>query len=309
MKKWFGLALLLLLCGCMTACSKGGGEEEQQNTIQIYYINRDETAIMPVEYALSATDKADAVAEVLGVLKADPEEKELKATVSATIQILSCTINDGKLVIDFAKSYKDMPATTEVLVRAAIVRTVSQIDGIETVEFEMEGEPMIDHAGILVGAMNPGQFIDNAGTEINAYEKVTLQLYFANKEGTALIPVSRTIEYNTNVSLEKLVMEQLLKGPENSEGNPTINPATKVINVTVNDGICYVNLDQAFLTQVYSVNSEVTIYSIVNSLVELDHVNKVQILVNGESEVSYRESMNLNTTFGRNLDLVEDAPK
>ena len=119
------------------------------------------------------------------------------------------------------------------------------------------------------------------------------------------MPVSRSVEYNTNVSLEKLVMEQLILGPSKLEAYPTINPATKVINVTVNDGTCYVNLDQTFLTQVYTVSSEVTIYSIVNSLVELDNVNKVQILINGESEISFRESMNLNTTFGRNLDLIE----
>ena len=103
-------------------------------------------------------------------------------------------------------------------------------------------------------------------------------------------------------------MEELIKGPNAEGAYPTINPATKVANVTVKDGVCYVNLDETFLTQVYSVNSEVTIYSIVNSLVELDNVNKVQILVNGESQISYRESMNLNTTFGRNLDLVEDKP-
>ncbi len=309
MKKWFGLIFLLLLCGCMMACENGGDESEQQNRILVYYVNREETAIVPVECVLTATDKTEAVAEILNLMKTEPEESSLKATLSSGIDIYSCRIKEDKLIIDFARTYKDMLPTKEILVRAAIVRSVTQIEGIQSVEFEIEGEPMIDHAGILVGAMNSGQFIDNAGTEINAYEEVTLQLYFANSDGTALVPVKRKIEYNTNVSLEKLVMEQLISGPQPTEGNPTINPATKVINVTVNDGTCYVNLDQTFLTQVYTVNSEVTIYSIVNSLVELDNVNKVQILVNGESEISYRESMNLNTTFGRNLDLVvEEVP-
>ena len=307
MKKWFGLMLCVLLCGCMCACGQGNGEEEQQNIVQIYYINRDETAIAPVEHYLAATDTIDAVTEVLHVMQTEPEENNLKVALPSSIDIYSCRIVENKLVIDFAKEYKDLSPTTEILVRAAVVRTVTQVEGIESVEFEIEGESMIDYAGILVGVMNAGQFIDNTGTEINAYEEVTLQLYFANAEGTALVPVNRKIEYNTNVSLEKLVMEQLIKGPEPAEGYPTINPATKVINVTVNDGTCYVNLDQTFLTQVYSVNSEVTIYSIVNSLVELENVNKVQILINGESEISYRESMNLNTTFGRNLDLVEEA--
>jgi len=307
MKKWIGFVLLLAMCCCMAACKGETGEPGQQNSIQVYYLNREETTIAPVEYVLRATDKTDAVAEVMYVMTTEPEENSLKASLSSSIEIYSCTINDGKLIIDFARTYKDMPATTEILVRAAIVRTVTQIEGIDTVEFRMEGEPMMDYAGILVGVMSPEQFIDNEGTEINAYQEVTLQLYFANADGTALVPVSRKVEYNTNISLEKLVMEQLIGGPEGNEANPTINPATKVINVTVNDGTCYVNLDQTFLTQVYTVSSEVTIYSIVNSLVELDNVNKVQILVNGESEISYRESISLNAALGRNLDLVEET--
>ncbi len=307
MKKWLGVICLLLVFLCILGCNNGNDETEQ-NTVRLYYLNREETAIIPVEYVLKTEDREDAVAELVEQMRAEPEENELKPTISAGIEIYSIRMSDDKLIIDFAKTYKDMQPTTEILVRAAIVRTVTQIEGVKTVEFEIEGETMIDHAGIVVGSMNKDQFIDNTGTEINAYQEVTLQLYFANADGTALVPVTRKVEYNTNISLEKLVMEQLIKGPEVTGGNPTINPATKIINVTVNDGICYVNLDQTFLTQVYTVNSDVTIYSIVNSLVELDDVNKVQILVNGQSEVSYRESINLNTTFGRNLDLVEQEP-
>lgn len=310
MKKWFALVLICLLALCVLGCKEEESTTDESEIVQVYYINRDETAIRPVEYVLNAGTKTDMVAELLNAMKSEPEENELKATISSAIDIYSCRINETKLIIDFAKTYKDMLPTTEILVRAAIVRTVTQIEGVETVEFEIEGETMIDYAGIVVGVMNANQFIDNTGTEINAYEEATLKLYFANAEGTALVPVNRTVEYNTNVSLEKLVMEQLIMGPNKLEAYPTMNPATKVINVTVNDGTCYVNLDQTFLTQVYTVNSEVTIYSIVNSLVELDNVNKVQILINGESEISFRESMNLNTTFGRNLDLVEEkAPQ
>lgn len=61
-----------------------------------------------------------------------------------------------------------------------------------------------------------------------------------------------------------------------------INPETKIINILTKDGICYVNLDSSFLTVVNNVSTEVAVYSIVNSLVELDNINKVQILVNGE---------------------------
>lgn len=307
MKKWLGVICMLLLALVLTGCGDDGESgNEQQNILQVYYINRDETNIRALEYNLQETDTLKSVEEVLEVLRTAPEEKELKATLFAEVEVKSYVLTDAKLIIDFSSSYRQMIPTTEVLVRAALVRTLTQIKGIQTVEFKMEGENFLDHAGIVVGAMTAEQFIDNTGTEINAYEVATLQLYFANKEGTELVPVSQTVEYNTNISLEKLVIEQLIKGPTGLDSYPTINPSTKLINVTVTDGTCYVNLDQTFLTQVYMVSSEVTIYSIVNSLVELENVNKVQILINGDSNVRYRESLSLNTTFGRNLDLIQE---
>ena len=78
-----------------------------------------------------------------------------------------------------------------------------------------------------------------------------------------------------------------------------INPETKIINILTKDGICYVNLDSSFLTVVNNVSTEVAVYSIVNSLVELDNINKVQILVNGEVPPTFS-----NSTFERYLDYV-----
>ncbi len=108
----------------------------------------------------------------------------------------------------------------------------------------------------------------------------------------------------SNISLEKLVVEQLVKGPLMEGAYPTINPSTKIISVSVKDGICYVNLGSDFLSQPNSVSAEVTIYSITNSLVELSNVNKVQISIGGETNVTYREKIDLNNLFERNLDLL-----
>ena len=154
--------------------------------------------------------------------------------------------------------------------------------------------------------MNADQFIDNAGNEINTYEKVKLTLYLADEEGDNLKAVTRTVVYNSNISMERLVVDQLIAGPsENESAFPTINPDTRVVSVNVQDGICYVNFDSAFLTQIYNVTSEVAIYSLTNSLVELTNVNKVQISINGDSNVNYKENISLSTVFERNLEIVE----
>ncbi|MDE7358287.1 MAG: GerMN domain-containing protein, partial [Lachnospiraceae bacterium] len=59
--------------------------------------------------------------------------------------------------------------------------------------------------------------------------------------------------------------------------------------------------------QPYNVASDVTIYSITNSLAELSNVNRVQISINGETNISYRENVSLNNVFERNLDILESG--
>ena len=59
------------------------------------------------------------------------------------------------------------------------------------------------------------------------------------------------------------------------------------------------------MTQLYNVTADVVIYSIANSLVELPNVNKVQIAVNGKTDIVYRETFNLSNLYERNLDLVK----
>ena len=65
------------------------------------------------------------------------------------------------------------------------------------------------------------------------------------------------------------------------------------------------NLTEGFLQQGLEVKEDVVVYSIVNSLVELNSVNNVQISINGDSNLKYRNKINLSTPLIRNLDIVE----
>ena len=233
----------------------------------------------------------------------DAENEELYPVINPATKVLGVTVKDGT-------EYKKLSPSSEVLVRAAIVRTMTQLEGISYVSVTVGGEALTDSLGNVVGPMTADLFIDNAGNEINAYEKTRLLLYFTNESGERLIGVqTKPVVYSSNISMEKLVVERLIAGPdaENEELYPVINPATKVLGVTVKDGTCYVNLDNGFLTQTYNVSAEVQIYSIVNSLVELSNINKVQIAVNGNTDMIFREKISLSNVFDRNLDLVYET--
>lgn len=296
----FLLAAGLLLAGCGEV-----QEQSEESAVSVYYINKAETKITPVSHTLESVDKEEQVAEVLEALKENPVELSLRTTING-YEIKTWEIADTQLILDVSEEYKQIAPTTEVLLRAALVRTLTQIRGIDHVALTVNGEALTDSLGATVGPMTADMFIDNAGNEINAYEKVRLKLYFANETGDRLVECPISCVYNSNISMEKLVVERLVAGPPegNADVYPVINPATKVLSVTVKDGTCYVNFDDGFMTQMYNVNGDVVIYSIVNSLVELSNVNKVQIAVNGETSLIYREAFDFSTVFDRNLDLV-----
>ena len=77
-----------------------------------------------------------------------------------------------------------------------------------------------------------------------------------------------------------------------------------LLSVTTKDGICYVNFDSTFLISAYDVLPEITIYSIVDSLVEGAGVRQVQITINGESNAKYMEKVDLSQPLNEEQDWI-----
>lgn len=306
-KKASMIVLVLLLTGVMVSCGRAQSGEKTALPMAIYYLNKEETKLIREDYTPEAEHGEELLQEMIFMLTEPAEDLDLRSPMNYEFTLTGYTLEDKQLTLNFDGAYKKLPSTTEVLIRAALVRTLTQVKEVEYVAIQVEEEPLADSYGKPLGLMTADMFIDNAGKEINSYEKMRLRLYFANETGDGLIPVDRSVVYNSNISVERLVVEQIIGGPVNQETYPTINPQTGIVSITTRDNICYVNLDNNFLTQAYSVTSEVAIYSLVNSLVEIENVNKVQITIDGESNVMFRDNMNLTTVFERNLEILEDA--
>lgn len=299
MKKRIGFILVCLWAVLFTACGKG--KYDKGNTCEVYYVSNSATRVEMHPHEMEADTPEGRLQELLECLSTNPVKLEYQAPFSMGFEVLDVRQDEGRIQIDVSASYRELSVTTEVLVRAAIVRTLTQLDEINMVLITVEGNPLYDNSGAVVSWMSANQFIDNDGNEINTYELARVLLYFAGESGTELIGAYREKRYSTNMSMERFVVEELIAGPSSQvEGlYPSINPNTKILSVMTRDGVCYVNLDENFLTVVNNVSTEVSIYSIVNSLIELSSINRVQILVNGEVPSSFPSS-----SFERNLDIV-----
>ena len=300
------LFLLLILLFVLAGCGKTGEQAEGKDKYSIYYVNREETKITEFAYYTATEEPMKVLGELIQVLGQTPDNVNYHETISNFL-VTAYSINDDVIQISVNEDYKDLSPTTEILTRAAIVRTLSQLPGIRYVNMKLGDKELTDHTGAVINAMSADQFVDNAGNEINTYENVNLTLYFASENGKYLIKAIRSVEYNSNISLERLVVEKLIGGPIGEGLYPCVNPNTKIVNVSVKDKICYVNLSQEFLTQAQSVLPEVTVYSIANSLIELSTVNKVQISINGDTNYVFRDKISLSAPLERNLDILKSS--
>lgn len=295
----------VMLAGCTSA--GGGVQSTDPDAFLLYHVNYDETGILSEPYT-PASDPEDTeamVEELLQVLANEEHRIAYRAPMTGDIRLLSHTLQEGVLTLNFDIRYHDMDPVTEILDRAAVVRTMTGIEGVETIIYQVDGTVLTDRSGTPIMSMNADTFIYNAGREINAFDKVRLTLYYTDETGKRLVPVYRTVIYNSNISIERLALEQLIMGPSTEGVYPTINPETKVTNITLRDRVCYVDLDEKFMTEPYGVTPEVAIYSLINTLAEMTEVSKVQISVNGDSSRRFMDQIPLSGQFERNLELLQ----
>ena len=303
-KKIVCFILSLAMVFSITGCNR---EEKEKGEYQIYYLNMDKSKIVAEEYDSTGAEDEQLVEELLMKLQSAPDSSKLRQTIPADVKINSYKKNGSYLYVDFSEEYLSLKPEEEILIRAAIVKTLVQTSYSSLVAFTINSEPLLAHDGSLVGSMHEDSFVENPGKQINSSVETTLTLYFANKEGTKLVKEKRTVHYSTNISMEKLIMEQLIEGPKRASAMSTVPSGTKLISVSVVDGVCYVNLSDSFKNnQNLEVNEEIVLYSIVNSLTELQGVTKVQISINGSTDGDLRYSYELAKLYERNLEYIKE---
>ena len=120
-----------------------------------------------------------------------------------------------------------------------------------------------------------------------------VSLYFKNKEKNELLQEARLIDV-------KLLMENpyfelvnmLIEGPKNDSLEGVIPEGTKLIKAELKGDKVVLDFSQEFIdNHKGGVDLEkLTVYSIVNTLTELNEVNSVQFLINGKDDVKFKDN-------------------
>lgn len=292
----FVLLVVLIPCSVLLYDAIMTSEETK---VEFYYMMSD-GKMKPIERNIKSGVPKEMVDEILVLLKEGPKTDGATASIPEDVEFLFAEIEEDTAVVNVSSGYYHLQGVEEVICRSSIVWTLTSLDFVENVKILVEGQPLTNKEGEERGVMNRQNILIDSVVSAETTEYAILKLYFANADGTDLVVEERVVEVNANQAREKTILEQLIAGPLNKEYKSVIPAETKIRDVTTtSDGTCYVNLSQEFVTkQSGGLEGEaLTVYSIVNSLCELDGVDKVQFLIEGQKQDEYKGKLDFKTPF------------
>lgn len=304
-KKIFMIITVLMLCLLAGGCSvEVQNDPNTQSVYYLYDISADETQLEKVDYNPEETTAEYMLKDMMQQMNQKEDDVERISLLPDDVQ-MNYSVEGEVLVVNFNSQYTQMSKAREILVRAGVVKTFLQVPGISAVRFTVENQDLTDSKGESVGEMTADAFAEFSGNEPDAYCSTTFTLYFTDKDGQNLVKEQRTVRYRRSIPKERIVLEQLMKGPMEKGHYPTIPENTEILDVTIADRICYVAFDRVFSSYALDVSEKIPVYSVVNTLLDALEADKVQITVGASDKLDiFGQKMSLYRFYEKNDKLV-----
>ena len=291
---------ILVLAVFLGACMKNTAQEAG---IRVYYRAFETSGLRSAWYELSAADPEEQVNELWGQLCLSNYEEGRRSVAGSGVTLLRSELEQKNLSLYFSSEYMDQDNISELLLRAAVVKTFTQLEGIDTVTLFVGENPLTNSSSQPLGAQKASDYTDIIGKGMTDTRTAVLTLYFADREETSLVKTTQQAVYESAYSIEKDIMNKLIAGPAEEGCAATLPDTLQLISIGIKDRVCYVNFDSSFISDALSLDANLIIYSIVNSLTELSGIQKVQFMIDGDADWSLR-GISLKNPFERNLDIV-----
>ncbi len=302
-KRIITLISVLILALVLVSCEEAPQQGEQ---LQIYFLKdysaSPGSAVDVVEITISRN--SDKVTHAMKKLLADPGVSGLVSPFPKGISLSSVKYDGEKVIIGLSEEYGELYGADLAAADACVVLTLCAIEGISEVELTVNGEPHPSRPHKTMSAS--GIVTDDLPLKPVEMEIV---LYFTDGNRQYVVPEVKNIIIRDNESIERYVVEELLKGPV-SDGLERILPeGTELISIAREKGTCFVNFSEAFM-RVVEEGREAEIqalYSVTNSLCSINGIQSVQYLVDGQRLYGSTVMLPYNASVGEFSDLAIEA--
>ncbi len=301
--KFRAAAAVLLALIALAGCGK------KSQVFSVYYKNADGDSLVMEEHKTSDLpgDRDKTVEYLIGELSKSPRTEGLINVLPDGTRLLGVSFLGRTATVNLSKEYYQNTDVDELLARYAIVSTLGEIDGVDNVSILIEGEPLVSAtSGAEVGRISKTDVVYSPLDKVQDAVD-TLRLYFPDTDGQYLVPEEREIEMQSSLSTERLILSELMKGPDSKNLTQAVPADIKVISAETKDGVCFVNMSGDVVEKISPGTTSTTLflYSIVNSLTELETIDSVQLLIDGKTGVEFGNYV-LDAPLEKNSTLIKE---
>ncbi len=146
-------------------------------------------------------------------------------------------------------------------------------------------------------ALSAGAIVFAAGFRANT---IQTKIYFVDAEMLRLIPIEVTIPDMPAEKTAQRVLNELIEGRDDNDKIRRLIPKIKhCMTVRVERGIAYVNLSGDMAEKIPDGRDLelLTVYSIVNSLTEIDGIVNVRFTIDGKPQKEFKGWLDMRETF------------
>lgn len=264
------LAMLLLLCACTEKAP-----QEASDTFLFYYpaqtvSYQDDGAICSQSAGFdgNAVDPEELLTRYFTSLP--PENGS--SPLPASWELRSVVLQDA--TAEIVLQGRNADALARSLCATCIAMTLLQLDSVQRVSITTPGED-----APLILSENDIFLHDNGMLP----QEEMLALYFPDAQRRYLVRETMSVEAMDSADKPAYIISQLLSGRERGQLTSCIPEGTKLLDISVENGVCTVDLSSEFQNHLeHSFAAErMAVYSIVNSLTELPEISTVDLWVAG----------------------------
>ena len=171
MKKFRMFRVFFLLFAVLFALSGCTGKttvEQSGNAYTIYYLNTSGIQLVGSEDRTETTDLDALVRELLDKMGNVPADLDCQRALPERIEKITYRIEGNVLYLYADANYALMNSVQEILCRAALTKTLTQIPDIEYLSIYCAEQPITDAAGNPVGMLSASDFVDSI-RDVNSF--------------------------------------------------------------------------------------------------------------------------------------------
>ena len=298
-------ALSLLICFMLCFAAGCNRSDTDKKTVTLYFPDNEKKNMVSEERAVPDGEEDLLMFAVNALIKGPESEGSKKAMPDGT-RILGLELSDNIATVNLSAQFNTGSRIDKLWSRYALINTLCDIKGVSKTQILVEGEVITSiSSNEPLGPMGKDDIVTDITQVTN--DTTVATLYFADENAMYLVPESREIVLKEGEKLETAVAQALFAGPKNERLYSALPQGVKVLSTETKDGICFLNLSAEFSAAGMGGSMEMlAVYSVVNTLCDVEGVEKVQILVEGK-KIDEFGHLSLSESLERNKDVLKSS--